>query len=137
LPSPPIQTSPLNLSTPGIEPAHDEAGRSFWREEGYYESECSQWFSRTLDEEFEAPIIIEMGSYWVCESATKDSEDSDAQRLDVRPSYDRVYVVLCTLHPVDRRLLRVGFWARDPTNEFSRVENEMLVIALATTGLTL
>lgn len=134
---PSTNTSPL---MPGI---HFPKGKwfgdfpfgGFWKQWDYYESAKSLHFTHSLDEWFGAPLYLPPVSYWQCESV-----EQRPLCLDSDEDLTGTYVILCTLHPVDQRILRFGFWPTSNTDlsqQFSRVENDMVVIALAATGLAL
>jgi hypothetical protein len=107
----------------------------FWQAEAYYESSATIRCAATLDEQFDEELVFEEQTYWVCECV-----EERPMTTDVIDALTSTYVILCTLHPIDQRLLRIGLWPQawsGQGNAFSRVENEMLIIALAATGLVL
>jgi hypothetical protein len=105
----------------------------FWRKEHYYENDFAFCLATTQGETIQFPV----GSYWICVDA---SERPLVKGFDNNLGLTGIYVTLLGLHPETQQPVQVEFFpqARIGRNEqFSRVENEMLVIALASTGLVL
>ncbi len=108
-------------------------GQPFWRRGSYYQNNCLMAVRNGHDKPVK--FYVSPGGYWLC-------EDVQYRTLGLPPVDDLAgsFVMLCTLHPEQGTVERVGMWPRlltDSTREFSRLENCMEIIALATTGLVL
>jgi hypothetical protein len=110
--------------------------KGFWREGCYYESNQAL---QAKGSPVEDALRFAPGTYWVCERVEERPLCKRDEDL-ILPGLTGTYVTLLALHPLNQRPVRMGIWPQatiGPGDQFSPVENEMLILALATTGLAL
>lgn len=103
----------------------------FWERGSCYQSHQPFRIRHSLDEEFDEPVVLTTGTYYLCEEVFERSVSLDSS-LDVTTTF----VTLRALRPLDGRFIRFNVWP-SVTSGFSRVENAMEIIALASIGLAL
>ena len=132
------QQSPLSKPSLAQANAHvsDAEEASFWEINCYYEATHIQHWSTSLDEEFEEPLQFHAGTIFCTESVEERpvclGDDGDAPTS--------TYVILRALDPRgpdDNSTLRFGFWPGGQSrNEYLKLDEPLLILALAGTGLT-
>jgi len=107
-----------------------EVREDFWAVWGYYQYESALLVTRSLDEVFDPPLVLPPGTYFVCQDVTERpiSTEMDGPSL--------LSVTLLALHPENQRFVQVDVFPHAKPG-FSRIENEMEIIAIAATGLAL
>jgi len=131
MPQTPPKQSPLMSRYGAANHPHPiKVREDFWVVWGYYQYKNALYITRSAEEDFDPPLMLPPGTYFVCQDVTERpiSTEMDGPSL--------LSVTLLALHPEDEREMQVDVFPQTKLG-FSRIENEMEIIAIAATGLAL